>query len=92
MDHLLNQNQAAKLLGLSPRTLERFRTTGNGPRFARLGRRIFYREHDLNEWVERNLRTSTSNSLATARAPSPQNTPNKPFGWHRARRNNVPPS
>jgi predicted DNA-binding transcriptional regulator AlpA len=57
---LFDQNEVAALLGLSPRTLERFRTTGSGPRFARLGRRIFYRECDLNDWVEMHLRNSTS--------------------------------
>ena len=37
MDTLLDQKTAAKLLGLSVRTLERHRVAGTGPRFARLG-------------------------------------------------------
>ena len=37
MDQLLNQKQAARILGLSVRTLERHRVAGTGPRYVRLG-------------------------------------------------------
>jgi excisionase family DNA binding protein len=60
MDSLLDQKTAAKLLGVSVRTLERHRITGTGPRFARLGRLIRYRRSDLDDWVQASLRTSTS--------------------------------
>ena len=60
MENLLNQKQAARVLGLSVRTLERHRVWGTGPRFVRLGRLIRYREYDLKEWVDRNSRSSTS--------------------------------
>jgi excisionase family DNA binding protein len=60
MDRILTQDEAAQLLGLSPRTLERHRMAGTGPRFSRLGRLIRYRETDLVEFVERNLRSSTA--------------------------------
>jgi predicted DNA-binding transcriptional regulator AlpA len=60
MDSLLDQKRAARFLGLSVRTLERHRVAGTGPRFARLGRLIRYRENDLKEWVDRNSRSSTS--------------------------------
>jgi predicted DNA-binding transcriptional regulator AlpA len=63
MDSLLNQKQAAKILGLSVRTLERHRVAGTGPRYSRLGRLIRYRPGDLTEWVEGNLRYSTSESV-----------------------------
>jgi predicted DNA-binding transcriptional regulator AlpA len=52
MDSLLNQKQAARILGLSVRTLERYRITGTGPRYVRLGRLIRYRPNDLKEWIE----------------------------------------
>ena len=71
MEQLLDQNEAAKLLGVSPRTLERHRLTGTGPKFTRLGRLIRYRPCDLADHVERNLRTSTSeDSATTERVPS----------------------
>jgi predicted DNA-binding transcriptional regulator AlpA len=60
MDKLFDQKQAAHFLGLSVRTLERHRVAGTGPRYARLGRLIRYRENDLKEWVDRNTRGSTS--------------------------------
>ena len=71
MDPLLDQKTAAKLLGLSVRTLERHRLAGTGPRYARLGRLIRYRQQDLVDFVDRNLRSSTSEDLpATDRARS----------------------
>jgi predicted DNA-binding transcriptional regulator AlpA len=60
MDTLLDQKTAAKLLGLSVRTLEWHRVAGTGPRFARLGRLVRYRENDLIEWIDSNLRNSTA--------------------------------
>lgn len=60
MDSLLTQKLAARILGISVRTLERHRLAGTGPRYARLGRLIRYRENDLKEWVDRNSRSSTS--------------------------------
>jgi predicted DNA-binding transcriptional regulator AlpA len=60
MDQLLNQKQAARILGLSVRTLERHRVTGTGPRYVRLGHVIRYRQNDLQEWIDSNLRNSTS--------------------------------
>jgi predicted DNA-binding transcriptional regulator AlpA len=66
MDPLLSQKQAARIVGLSVRTLERHRLAGTGPRYARLGRLIRYRECDLAEWVHASLRTSTSQPAARA--------------------------
>jgi predicted DNA-binding transcriptional regulator AlpA len=60
MDLLLNQRQAAHILRLSVRTLERHRVAGTGPRFVRLGRLVRYREADLADWVREGLRFSTS--------------------------------
>jgi excisionase family DNA binding protein len=40
---LLTQREAATLLKLSERTLERWRVAGIGPKFVRLGRSIRYR-------------------------------------------------
>ena len=58
-DMMLNA-AAAAWLGLSPRTLDRFRVEGRGPKFVKLGKRIFYLEADLREYVEGNRRQSTS--------------------------------
>jgi predicted DNA-binding transcriptional regulator AlpA len=59
-DTLLTGREAAALLKLSERTLERHRTAGTGPRFCALGRAIRYTRHDLTDWIERSARRSTS--------------------------------
>jgi predicted DNA-binding transcriptional regulator AlpA len=64
MEQLLDQRRAAKVLGLSVRTLERHRVAGTGPRFVRLGRLVRYREVDLADWVNGRLRFSTSEAGA----------------------------
>ena len=60
LTQLLNQRAAAAMLGLSPRTLERFRCTGFGPVYRKLGRRVLYRPADLDAWIASRVRTSTS--------------------------------
>ena len=59
-DALLLTGEAAFLAGLSPRTLEKLRVVGGGCPFVRLGRATRYRRRDLVEWIERQLRKSTS--------------------------------
>lgn len=71
MEILLHPKQAAHILGLSVRTLERHRLAGTGPRYVRLGRLVRYRQQDLADFVDRNLRRSTSEELtATDRGRS----------------------
>lgn len=52
--------EAADALRISPRTLERMRQAGTGPRFLKAGRRILYRECDLADWLNQNCFSSTS--------------------------------
>src|SRR5580704_17814198 len=59
-DSLLTSAEAAKLLRLSQRTLERFRTVGSGPRFRVLGRAVRYTLGDLQDYLDRCARQSTS--------------------------------
>ena len=56
----LSTRQAAAVLGLSPRTLERYRVTGDGPVFNKLGRRVCYARADLDGWTSGRRRRSTS--------------------------------
>lgn len=59
--HLLNETAAADVLGVSPRTLANWRSRGGGPHFVRLnGKAIRYRASDLDEFVEDNVRSHTS--------------------------------
>lgn len=51
-DPLLTEGEAARLLALSIRTLQAWRTTGRGPAFVRAGRAVRYTRRGLAEWVE----------------------------------------
>jgi hypothetical protein len=69
MEALISQNEAAKILRLSVRTLERYRIVGGGPRYVKLGRRIVYRPGDLDAWVASNTVSSTSQRSNVPRGP-----------------------
>lgn len=62
---LLTQSDAAKLLRLSERTLERLRLQGGGPRYIKANRSVRYRECDLESWIERRVVNSTSEGAAS---------------------------
>jgi excisionase family DNA binding protein len=50
---LLTPNRLADRLGISPRTLQDWRSRKVGPPWIRVGRVIRYREEDVNEWIEK---------------------------------------
>ena len=56
----LRTPEAARFLGLSGRTLEKHRTYGTGPRYSKLGGRVVYQMDDLQAWVSRGVKASTS--------------------------------
>lgn len=64
--HLLHEQEAAKFLSLSFRTLQAWRVRGEGPHFCKIGRAVRYRRHDLIAWVETQVRASTSDPGASA--------------------------
>ena len=51
--------EAARYLGLSHRTLKRYRVTGDGPAFHRFGGRVRYRRDRLDAWAAKRERVST---------------------------------
>ena len=59
---LMNEHQAAALLGVAVKTLRNWRCRGDGPKFVKLGggRMVRYRESDLTAFIERDVRASTS--------------------------------
>lgn len=61
-DELLTTPEAAAVLRLRPHTLENLRTLGTGPVFHRVGGRVRYRFSDLEEFVNKGRRTSTSDN------------------------------
>ena len=52
--------EAAAYTKMAVPTLERFRLTGEGPMFAKLGGSVRYRRCDLDAWIESRLVSSTS--------------------------------
>ena len=62
----LSTRQAAALLGLSHRTLERYRVTGGGPPFLRYCNRVHYLRVDLDAWALAGRRRSTSDDGGAA--------------------------
>ncbi|WP_425418449.1 helix-turn-helix transcriptional regulator [Oricola indica] len=60
MEKLLNPAQAAEILSLSKSTLAKMRLSGRSPKYIKLGRRVAYRQSDLQDWIE----TQSFNSTA----------------------------
>ncbi|WP_042059771.1 helix-turn-helix transcriptional regulator, partial [Acidomonas methanolica] len=48
----LRTTEVAELLGLSPRTLEKYRCIGEGPAFLKLGQRVLYARSDVEAWLQ----------------------------------------
>lgn len=63
----LSTRRAAAYLGLSSRTLDRYRVSGEGPDFYRFGGRILYRQIDLEQWAAERRVSSTSEESVTSR-------------------------
>jgi predicted DNA-binding transcriptional regulator AlpA len=57
---LLREAEAARRLGTSVRTLQKWRCNGKGPRFVRLSRAVRYDPADLDAFIAVGRRTSTS--------------------------------
>jgi predicted DNA-binding transcriptional regulator AlpA len=58
MSEKLSPQQAAQYLGFSVPTLERWRRSGVGPKFVKLGgNRVAYLQKHLDEYVESRVRT-----------------------------------
>ncbi len=59
-DPMLSTKQAAEFLGISRRTLEKFRMTGGGPRYVAIsGRCVRYDPADLEAWLDSKKRVNT---------------------------------
>jgi excisionase family DNA binding protein len=59
-EEFLTPKQAAAYLRVSKSYLDKLRVYGGGPRFLRFGRKILYRERELNAWAEQRSFGSTS--------------------------------
>ena len=58
-DGRLDTENAARYLGLSPKTLAMMRTAGTGPKFVKRGR-VFYYLEDIQAWVSEQPRVRST--------------------------------
>ena len=65
---VISNSEAAKHLGLSESTLNKLRLTGGGPTYIKLGRRVLYTTKDLEDWLGRHRRISTSDRKSSGHA------------------------
>lgn len=63
-ERYLTTVEAADFVRLSPRTLERLRVQGTGPKFIKVGpgkrAKVLYRAEDLREWLSATVYRSTA--------------------------------
>lgn len=62
-NRLMTTIEAADYLTLGKTTLERWRLTGQGPRFAKMGDAVRYRQEDLDAFVFENLVKTTEEGM-----------------------------
>jgi hypothetical protein len=55
----IRQDELSIRWSVSPRTLERWRWIGTGPRFLKIGGRVVYRIEDIEAYEAEQLRSST---------------------------------
>ena len=63
---LMNEHEAAAILGLKPTTLRRWRWAGRGPSFIKIGGAVRYDWADIMALVQSGRRTSTSDAGSVA--------------------------
>lgn len=62
MERLIDSEQLATILGLSPRTVDTWRSTGEGPDYIRVGGQVRYHPSDIEDWfaTERVIQGNTA--------------------------------
>ena len=60
LEQLYNEKETAKLLSLSVKTLQRYRYTGGGPIYVKLGKSVRYKESDIHMYVSARTRNITN--------------------------------
>ena len=64
----LNQIELSRRWRLSPRTLERWRWLGEGPRFLKIGGRVVYLLEDIEAYEAEQMRDSTAATKAPTKS------------------------
>ena len=64
---LLTERDVAEILAIEPTTLRRWRWSGIGPRFRKIGAAVRYHPADIDAFVDAATRASTSQNMREAR-------------------------
>jgi len=56
--YLLNERQAAEMIGCSVALTRKWRRLGEGPSYCKIGRLVRYRAEDINAFLEANRVTT----------------------------------
>lgn len=59
MRSMINTTEASRITNLSVSSLNKYRVSGDGPRFFKLGRRVVYDIDDVESWIAERRRSST---------------------------------
>lgn len=78
----LSTRELAERWSISPRTLERWRWAGEGPRFLKLGGRVVYRIADIEAFEAAHLHTRTD-------LPANAAVEQKPSFWPKQKQNSA---
>jgi phage terminase Nu1 subunit (DNA packaging protein) len=65
---LVNERRAAEILGLQMRTLQKWRVSGQGVCFVKIGRAVRYSLDDLDAFIAKSTVQSTTEADALKRA------------------------
>ncbi len=60
----LTTKEAAFMVGICKRTLEKHRTYGTGPKYRKIGGRVLYDIDDVRAWTEIGARVSTTDAVS----------------------------
>lgn len=63
-DRLVDEHEAASVLGLKRQTMAVWRSRGRGPMFVRIGRLVKYRMSELSRYVDSNTFANTAEADA----------------------------
>lgn len=63
---IMDTSKASEYLGIPAGTLARWRVEGSGPAYFKLGLRVRYEKAALDEWMQAQIRSCTSDSVLTA--------------------------
>lgn len=64
METYHDTKETARILRLSPQTLNNWRTQGRGPAFRKAGRKVVYARTDIMAWMEQNKFNNTQEANA----------------------------